>query len=91
MIVFDDTDRWLSNENAQLVTNFFAEGVRWLLELPAALVVAVHPHYFEVTSQAELLCYLDTRINIPDWSRQLLSMQSCGGGSTGLSALRIRT
>ncbi|WP_428117880.1 hypothetical protein [Candidatus Poriferisodalis sp.] len=65
VIVFDDTDRWLSNENAQLVTNFFAEGVRWLLELPAALVVAVHPHYFEVTSQAELLCYLDTRINIP--------------------------
>lgn len=42
-----------------------AEGVRWLLELPAALVVAVHPRYFEITSPAELLGYLDTRIDIP--------------------------
>lgn len=65
VIVFDDTDRWLSYESVELVTRFFAEGVRWLLELPAALVVAVHPRYFETTPQDELLCYLDTRINIP--------------------------
>ena len=65
VIVFDDTDRWLSDENTPLVASFFAEGVRWLLELPVALVVAVHPHYFEVTSQTELLRFLDTRIKIP--------------------------
>ncbi len=65
VIVFDDTDRWLSYESVELVARFFAEGVRWLLELPAALVVAVHPRYFETTSPAELLGYLDTRIDIP--------------------------
>ena len=65
VIVFDDTDRWLSYESVELVARFFAEGVRWLLELPAALVLAVHPRYFEFTARPELLCYFDTRINIP--------------------------
>ncbi len=65
VLVFDDTDRWLSYESVELVARFFAEGVRWLLELPAALVVAVHPRYFETTTPAGLLGYLDTRIDIP--------------------------
>ena len=64
-LVFDDTDRWLSDQTAQLVERFFGEGVRWLLELPAALIVAVHPHYFRPVPQEELLQYLDTRITIP--------------------------
>lgn len=64
-LVFDDTDRWLSEESARVVEGFFGEGVRWMLELPAALIVAVHPHYFRTFPQDELLQYLDTRIMIP--------------------------
>ena len=65
VLVFDDTDRWLRNGGANLVESFFGEGVRWMLELPAALVVAAHPHYFETTPRDRLLQYLDTRITIP--------------------------
>lgn len=64
-LVFDDTDRWLGDQTGQLVERFFGEGVRWLLELPAALVVAVHPHYFQTLPQEELLQYVDTRVTIP--------------------------
>ena len=64
-LVFDDTDRWLSEESARVVKGFFGEGVRWMLGLPAALTVAVHPHYFRTFPQDELLQYLDTRITIP--------------------------
>ena len=63
--MFDDTDRWLRNGGAKLVESFFGEGVRWMLDLPAALVVAAHPHYFETTPRDRLLQYLDTRITIP--------------------------
>ena len=65
VLVFDDTDRWLSDESARVVEGFFGEGVRWMLELPAALIVAVHPHYFRTFPQDHLLQYLDTRITIP--------------------------
>lgn len=65
VLVFDDTDRWLSNGGPDLVRRFFGEGLRWLLELPTGLAVAVHPSYFDTTPQAELLQYLDTQINIP--------------------------
>ena len=65
VLVFDDTDRWLRNGGTKLVESFFGEGVRWMLELPAALVVAAHPHYFETTPRDRLLQYLDTRITIP--------------------------
>ena len=65
VLVFDDTDRWLRNGGTKLVESFFGEGVRWMLDLPAALVVAAHPHYFETTPRDRLLQYLDTRITIP--------------------------
>ena len=64
-LVFDDTDRWLSDESSRVVEGFFGEGVRWMLELPAALIVAVHPHYFRTFPYDELLQYLDTWITIP--------------------------
>lgn len=65
VLVFDDTDRWLTNGGPDLVRRFFGEGLRWLLELPAGMVVAVHPNYLAATPQAELLQYLDTQITIP--------------------------
>jgi hypothetical protein len=65
VLVFDDTDRWLSNGGPALMRSFFSEGVRWLLELPASLVVAVHPHYFTDLPQQQLLQYIDTQITIP--------------------------
>jgi len=64
VLVFDDTDRWLSDGGPKLVNQFFGEGLRWLLELPAGLAVAVHPNYFDTAPQAELLQYLDTQITI---------------------------
>ena len=65
VLVFDDTDRWLRNGGSPLVRAFFGEGVRWLLDLPASLVVAVHDDYFTDIARAELLQYLDTQITIP--------------------------
>ena len=65
VLVFDDTDRWLRQSGNDLATSFFRETVRWLLELPVGLVVAVHPTYFEGTSRAQVLEYLDTQIDIP--------------------------
>ena len=66
VFVFDDTDRWLREDGDTLVDNFFGEAIRWLLELPAGLVVSVHPHYFNATPKAELLRYLDTQIEMPN-------------------------
>lgn len=65
VLVFDDADRWLKAESRHLVESFFGESVRWMRDLPADLVVAVHPQYFEAVPQKELLKYIDTRINIP--------------------------
>ena len=65
VLVFDDTDRWLRSESLDLVERFFDECVRWMVDLPAALVVAVHPHYFEAVPRHRLLQYLDTPIVIP--------------------------
>ncbi len=65
VLVFDDTDRWLGNSGSEMVGRFFGEGLRWLLELPASLVVAVHPRYFELASRPEVMQYLDTQIEIP--------------------------
>ena len=65
VLVFDDTDRWLTAESAGLVERFFGEDLRWLLELGAGVVAAVHPEYFDSVPQAELLQYLDTQIAIP--------------------------
>ena len=66
VLVFDDTDRWLKAESLCLVESFFSEGVRWMLDLPADIVVAVHPQYFETMPRKELLRYVDTRIEIPE-------------------------
>jgi len=66
VLVFDDTDRWLDSGNAQLVRPFFGECIRWLLELPTGVVVAVHPTYFDEIPRRELLQYVDTRIDIPE-------------------------
>ena len=65
VLVFDDTDRWLSTESAGLVQQFFGEDLRWLLDLGANVVAAVHPTYFAIAQQADLLQYLDTQIIIP--------------------------
>lgn len=65
VLVFDDTGRWLGNSGSGIVGRFFGEGLRWLLELPASLVVAAHPHYFELASRLEVMQYLDTQIEIP--------------------------
>ena len=63
--MFDDTDRWLNTHSAGLVLRFFGENLRWLLDLGANVVAAVHPAYFAIASQADLLQYLDTQIPIP--------------------------
>lgn len=65
VLVFDDTDRWLTNGGPTSVRRFFGEGLRWLLELPAGILAAVHPTYFDTAPQAELLQYLDTQITLP--------------------------
>lgn len=65
ILVFDDTDRWLRNGGVDLAASFFGETVRWMLDLPAGLVVAVHPSYFEMSSRPDVLEYLDTQIDIP--------------------------
>jgi len=66
VLVFDDTDRWLRNGGPTLMRGFFGEGVRWLLELPASLVVAVHPGYFAESPRQQLLQYVDTQIEVPN-------------------------
>ena len=65
VLVFDDTDRWLNTHSARLVQQFFGENLRWLLDLGANVVAAVHPAYFAIAPQADLLQYLDTQIPIP--------------------------
>ena len=65
VLVFDDTDRWLGPDDTELARTFFAEGLRWLLDLPTSLVVAVHPHYFGLIERTGLLQYLDTQIEVP--------------------------
>ena len=65
VLVFDDTDRWLTEVSAGLVRQFLGENLRWLLEFGTGIVTAVHQSYFDVAPQAELLQYLDTQITIP--------------------------
>lgn len=61
----DDTDRWLRSGGSSLATAFFAETIRWVRGLPTGLVVAVHLTYFDASSRAEVLKYLDTQVDIP--------------------------
>ena len=71
VIVFDDSDRWLATTDSETVSVFFHEVVRWLTDLPAAVVVATHSRYLEQGAartdppEVDLLEFLDMRIVIP--------------------------
>ena len=66
VFVFDDTDRWVDSEQSAIVGGFFGEGIRWLAELPASVVVATHSCYLHASNDAaEILAFLDTRVEIP--------------------------
>ena len=66
VFVFDDTDRWAGSEHSAIVEGFYGEGIRWLTELRASVVVATHNRYLDDGSHAaELLAFLDTRVEIP--------------------------
>ena len=66
VIVFDDTDRWFGDASADIVTGFFRDIVRWLTDLPVAVVVAAHRHYLEPADlRRDRLEFLDTEIELP--------------------------
>lgn len=66
VFVFDDTDRWVDSDHTAIVSGFFGEGIRWLAELRASVVVATHSRYLDASNDAtEILAFLDTRVEIP--------------------------
>ena len=71
VIVFDDSDQWLAGTHAETVPEFFRGVVRWLTDFPVSVVVATHARYLEPGAEwsdhsgADLLEFLDTRIEIP--------------------------
>ena len=66
VFVFDDTDRWVESDDREVARGFFGEGIRWLAELRASVVVATHSRYLEASDHAaEILTFLDTRVEIP--------------------------
>ena len=66
VFVFDDTDRWVDSDQRAIVGGFFGEGIRWLAELRASVVVATHSCYLDAGSDsAEILAFLDTRVEVP--------------------------
>ncbi len=65
VLVFDDTDRWVSPDTKAPVPGFFTHVLRVVNELPASIVVAVHPHYLERFSRRQVLAHLDTIVEIP--------------------------
>lgn len=66
VVVFDDTDRWTEPDHREVVRGFFGEGIRWLAELDASVVVATHSHYLSADNDATgILDFLDTRVEIP--------------------------
>ena len=66
VFVFDDTDRWIATEHRANVDGFFGEGIRWLAELRASVVVATHSLYLDAGGRpTEILAFLDTRVEIP--------------------------
>ena len=66
VFVFDDTDRWVDSDHSAIVGGFFGEGIRWLAELRASVVVATHSHYLNASNDAtEILAFLDTRVEVP--------------------------
>ncbi len=66
-IVFDDTDRWILDDNAAMVTGFFRDIVRWLTEFPVSVVVAAHARYLDngAVGKDDLLEFLDTQVTLP--------------------------
>ena len=66
VVVFDDTDRWIDSGRREVVRGFFSEGIRWLAELDASVVVATHSRYLNEGGDASgILAFLDTRVEIP--------------------------
>lgn len=66
VFVFDDSDRWSAPEEEGIVEGFFTEAIRWMTDLPTAVVVAVHSKYLDPGSGGEaLLQFLDTRVELP--------------------------
>lgn len=65
VLVFDDSDRWIRSTDRDVMARFFGEVVRWLSDLSASVVVAVHDRYFEHLPRNEILQFLDTRVTVP--------------------------
>ena len=66
VFVFDDSDRWSAPAEKGIVDGFLTEAIRWMTDLPAAVVVAVHSKYLDPGSGGEaLLQFLDTRVELP--------------------------
>lgn len=70
VLVFDDTDRWLSGsafaDHEALARSFFGRVLAALAELHCALVVAVHRRYLhDATVHAAIARTLETRIEVP--------------------------
>lgn len=66
VFVFDDTDRWSVSNEEEIVEGFFERAIRWLTDLPTAVVVATHSHYLGSGRGSEsLLQFLDTRVEPP--------------------------
>lgn len=65
VVVFDDTDRWVDLDHRDVVRGFFSEGIRWLAELDASVVVATHTGYLNPVHAADILAFLDTRVELP--------------------------
>lgn len=71
VIIFDDSDRWLAGTPRETIPGFFRGVVRWLTDFPVSVVVATHARYLEPGPEcsdhdrADLLEFLDTRIEIP--------------------------
>lgn len=70
VLVFDDTDRWLSgsaySDPGGLVRAFFGRVLPALAELRCSLVVAVHRHYLDDEAQRQQIeRTLETRIDVP--------------------------
>lgn len=71
ILVFDDTDRWLSEsaytDPAILIRAFFGRILPALAELRCALVVAVHGHYLADPAVRGLIeRTLETRVEVPE-------------------------
>lgn len=66
VLIFDDSDRWSAPEEDGIVAGFFTEAIRWMTELPTAVVVAMHSKYLDAGGGGEaLLQFLDTRVELP--------------------------